>query len=177
MKIILSTAIFFCLVAYAMSYFLAPSILGPRPAVKFVCESFPIARLNDPYLSCINDARLKISRALLMVATPEMCPLQYVNGQTPPNCGFDGRHGIDVSNDLKLLCEGKQECFFFFGQLPELQGCDTSASYYQTLNVTYTCELPRTRFRPFSNRRYDSKFLATLNHPIRKMSYNHLLNL
>ena len=72
-------------------------------AVKFVCESFPIARLNDPYLSCLNDARLKVNRALLMVATPEMCPLQYVNGQTPPNCGFNGRNGIDVTSDLKLL--------------------------------------------------------------------------
>lgn len=44
----------------------------------------------------------------------------------------------------------------------------------QALNVTYTCDNARQKFRPFTNKRYDKKFSPSFRHPLRTLSYNRL---
>lgn len=51
------------------------------------------------------------------------------------------------------------------------------ANHDQALNVTFTCSTNRPKFRPFSNKRYSTKFSPSLSHPERKLSYNRLQEL
>jgi hypothetical protein len=82
----------------------------------------------------------------------------------------------------------QQACTFLFDDIVTdvddnrnfgLQCLDTSGTtvthipLIQTyFNVTYRCDGPRQRFRPFSNKRYDSKFSPSAFHNIRHPSNN-----
>ena len=68
-----------------------------------ICDSADMVRMKESRLSCVNEARLEISKAILLVSTPEMCPMQYKKEEKPPNCGLDGKNGIDLTKQVHLL--------------------------------------------------------------------------
>jgi len=173
MRAVLLLAILSTMVALVYPYFLQPNILSPHSSSKkVVCEAYPTKNPN-PYLQCVNDAIIKVSRAVLAPSTPKQCPLQYTDpSQRPVQCVSE----IDVTEYVKELCDTKEDCFFYFSQLPSLT-CDSSPDFYQGITVDYVCEPLRKRMRPFANKRYSPKFSRTINHPIRKLSYNHLMAL
>jgi len=153
-----------------------------------------------PYLACINNAIIKVVAANLVLSVPQVCPLQFVNivdTTRLPHCEPANIINSDITDVFKSLCETKGECHFSFTQLPRLlcltppenanaNQANVNANNpeitqlplrFTAVNVTYGCQLPRRRFRPFSDKRYNLKFTRTINHPIRKMSYNRLMSL
>lgn len=94
--------------------------------------------------------------------------------QQPCSCSGGA---IDVTEYMQDLCNTKETCYFSFSQLPALQGCNVTPDFLQAIQVTYQCSMIRKKMRPFANKRYDKKFSPNINHPIRKLSYNHLMAL
>lgn len=58
-----------------------------------------------PYLSCVNDAIIKITSATLRMSTAKTCPLQFVNrpNNQNPTCQTNNFANSDVTNELKTL--------------------------------------------------------------------------
>jgi len=184
----------------ANAYFLSPDILDPKPATISVCQSEAIERgtPNRPYINCGTSQSIKIMSALLFPSTQEECPTQYVvpvtagAGLPLPNCR------IPVNNNftaiLIKLCNGDDACSFSFLRdifndvqtsglnclgsdniltvNPGLGVLPTIPIRFTQLKVTYFCDGPRKRFRPFSNKRYDPKFSPSLFHTARHPSNN-----
>jgi len=194
-----------CLLAYTTAFFLSPAILDPRAAELIICRNHELdpadtpdlnlesnPRLSD-YLRCANEATLKIQHARLVLGNRDRCPLQFIDP-------FEFREDLicpsglfsnqEITEDMKLLCDGKTNCLFSFEQLPKLSCIDVVTDRnrqvevlrhvdqdFIAIEVKYRCLTTRARFRPFSNRRYDEKFHQTLLHPVRKLSYNHMIDL
>ena len=88
----------------------------------------------------------------------------------------------------KISCNLQNECTFKFSQIVTdvnangefgLTCLDSSGTTFTHIplaktffKVTYQCDAPRQRFRPFSNKRYDSKFSPSAFHHIRHPSNN-----
>jgi len=174
----------------ANAYFLSPDILDPKPATISVCQSASIeAGNNRPYIDCGTNQNIKILSALLFPSTQEECPTQYV---VPVGAGLPLTPcGIPVNNNftaiLIKLCNGNAACSFSF--LRDIFNNDQTSGLnclgtnnilsvnpipirFTQLKVTYFCDGPRKRFRPFSNKRYDPKFSPSLFHTARHPSNN-----
>ena len=55
----------------------------------------------DAKLNCVDEAILKIEKAVLRPSTPDVCPLQYsARGLVPFTCGIDER---DVTEQVKQM--------------------------------------------------------------------------
>jgi hypothetical protein len=89
----------------------------------------------------------------------------------------------------KISCNLQNECAFKFSQIVTdadadktkfgLTCLDSSGTTFTHIplaqtyfKVTYQCDAPRQRYRPFSNKRYDSKFSPSAFHHIRHPSNN-----
>ena len=185
--LILLTSIISC----AIAIFVVPSILDAPRAERRICFSRAIENsMTGPdqiaYLECVNDAVIKIESATLVLSSPDSCPLQYTNlaNQAPPTCNSRNYANSNITTVINTLCNARQECFFTFSDFAPLICIENAPatmtnipSRFQQINVNYRCNLPRRRFRPFSNKRYNMKFSRTINHPVRKMSYNRLMSL
>lgn len=128
-------------------------------------------------------------------------PLALLNGLSPnaPNTAI---LPIDpcvlpinnnVTQNLIQRCNGQSFCVFKFSQILNPLGLNcldqatnvissgfidaagTTVSVpiqFTNLKVTYFCDGPRKRFRPFSNKRFDPKFSPALFHTVRHPSNN-----
>jgi hypothetical protein len=58
-----------------------------------------------PYLSCVNEATLKIETATLTIADPTTCPLLYTNlaNNPPPTCSSNNYANSNVTRILNTL--------------------------------------------------------------------------
>lgn len=195
-----SVLLVLCFAHSAFSFIIAPTILNPNSEVnRTICQDDQLEGAYDgepnqlvgPYLSCVNDARLIIHEAYLLESTPGFCPLQYVGANRGIVCN-DGNSPkkVDVWEELRARCDGLTACFFSFDTLFPSISCRVngynSHEYskgklisrdYQMVEVVYSCQLVRPKFRPFRNKLNDPKFTRNLLHPYRKLSYNHLQSL
>ncbi len=75
-------------------------------ANKVVCESSLASYLHlgtaaDAKLNCVDEAILKIEKAVLRPSIPDVCPLQYsTRGLLPFTCGINER---DVTEQVKHM--------------------------------------------------------------------------
>ncbi|CAF0956630.1 unnamed protein product [Brachionus calyciflorus] len=127
-------------------------------------------------------AHLKITNGVLQLSKESKCPFQYLKKQVNPvTCTSDNFGNTNVTQYLKDLCNGKLECSFNFNQLPILLCIDDTYEVFElpheftSIRVAYECVLPRKRMRPFSNKRYDSKFKSRIFTPLKKLSINNLM--
>ncbi len=75
-----------CLAVSTSAFFLKPSVYQPSSANNTICQSnfkdsSNSAQLGvrSPYLRCPNNGKLRIFSCLLQLATPDSCPLNFVN--------------------------------------------------------------------------------------------------
>ncbi|CAF1047792.1 unnamed protein product [Brachionus calyciflorus] len=131
-------------------------------------------------LNCVNKSVLKIKKAFLYESSPTTCPLHYVHSEINQfkTCP-DPTKGIEVTQTLRKLCQNKESCDFDFADLPKpeckLFNKDIDMGVYFPvenllyLNVSYGCLLPRLKYWPFSNKKFDMNkyflvFLFNLNY-------------
>lgn len=155
-----------------------------------ICQSDDIdsrtAQKNrKPYLTCADDAMIRISIASLGLSSEEECPLNFQGSNTPRTCDQPLLlTGTDATEILRDLCNGKSECFFNWNELPLLkcfgppdmpqQEVDVDFND-QKLTVSFNCDPRRREFRSFTLGRYDRKRLPPGRQ--RKLSYNRLQQL
>ncbi|CAF0710955.1 unnamed protein product [Brachionus calyciflorus] len=184
-----------CCIALVESTFIVPSILEPPKANRIICRDSRIEQQNaniiqnelqnqeqTPYINCVNNAILKISFANLQISTQSSCPLQFLREKDTSyfTCDTNNFANSNVTNVIKLLCDGKEKCVFNFNQLPVLLCIDQNNDIFElpiefmSVQLTYNCQTPRRRFRPFSNKRYDTKFTQNIKNPLKTLSYNNL---
>jgi hypothetical protein len=189
-----------CLATSAYSFILGPNILNPNiRSNRTVCQDDQLEGAYDgepeqlvgPYLFCVNGARLIIHQAFLEESVRAKCPLQYVGAGRGQVCDVQSTpRPVDVTLELKERCDGFEECYFSFDTIFPRLSCRNDhygnneysrpnmiSRDYQLVNVEHQCETARPRFRPFANKKYDSKFSRNIMHPYRKLSYNHLQSL
>jgi len=136
MNTLLSALLLACLAHSTVAFLLAPTILNPHSSSNHtICQDDQLegafdgepAQLVGPYLVCLHESRLQIKRATLKQSDRANCPLQFVDNKKGGVCdvGFEPKP-IDVTEDVKARCEGKEACFFSFDTIFPSLSCLSS---------------------------------------------------
>jgi len=172
------------------SVFLAPGILEQKPANRTLCQSNRIQnRQTQPYIECGTGSSIRIVSAVqLPTRRIDQCPEQALNTPTLIPV-LDAQCRTPIDNNLTAIlqdtCNFRESCVFTFQNLApnglrclvQPAGAANPAIATVTNNLTYLqvvffCDNPRRKFRPFSNKRFDPKFSASLFHTVRHPSNN-----
>jgi len=170
------------------SVFLAPGILEQKPANRTLCQSNRIQnRATQPYIECGTGSSIRVISAIqLPTRNVDQCPEQTLNtpNQIPVT---DAQCRTPIDNNLTAIvqdtCNFRDSCVFTFQNIaPNSLRCLTPAGAVATitnnlsyLQIVYFCDNPRRKFRPFSNKRFDPKFSASLFHTVRHPSNNRFI--
>jgi len=171
--------------------FINPDILSAPAANRIICQSPHIENRGSSYLQCPPQSNIRILSAIhLPTKSKDLCPEQFilpVVNQPLAATACPNPIQNNVTTLVASFCNFQTSCAFQFNQIVTevangnfgLQCLDISGTsvthipLIQTyFNVTYRCDGPRQRFRPFSNKRYDSKFSPSAFHNIRHPSNN-----
>jgi hypothetical protein len=200
MHLLVTLAIVSCLALTSHAFLLSPSIYAVPHANKTICQSDAIDDTNIPgrnspnplpYMTCADNGLIKVFKCTHRLATSGMCVLNFPGmDRAQPNSprrlfSDESFENTDCTLTLKKLCDNKEgQCNFCHNMLAQPVIRDLSNGQTEFVDkqdlafqVEFTCTSKRPAFRPFSNKRYSSKFHPTLNHPLRKMSYNRLQQL
>ena len=150
-------------------------------ARKKICQSdikdesvSPESNFQRPYISCVNNALIKIITGNLELSNATSCPLQF-SGTNRNNHALTCKGLSLVNNDatenLKALCDGKSKCFFTWKELPSLACVDSfnssSELQYapfnkQLLNLVHKCNTKRPQCNFFLIKSYVKFFLSLI---------------
>jgi len=188
-----------CLAVSTSGFLLSPSIYNVPHANHTICQSdsidesnYPSSLNRIPYFSCVNDGHLTIFSCRTELSNAHTCPLNFpgtVGSKGFPNSPVvlhsgDKLINQDCTSQLKELCDGKTDCNFCWNMLPSMSAVGMKSYDFTKINpadqnmvVEFTCSNKRNSFRPFSNKRFHRNFHPTLQHPLRKLSYNRLQQL
>lgn len=167
------------------SVFLAPGILEQKPANRTICFTGRVDGVT-PYIECGTGSSIRIVSAMQQPSSRiEQCLEQTLNnGNNIPAPLNACRRPIDnnATNILQSVCNFREACIFPFSSFAPnnlrcLNGNNlvTVQNFNTNVQVVYFCDNPRRKFRPFSNKRFDPKFSASLFRQVRHPSNNRFI--
>jgi len=179
------------LAASAQCFFLNPSVLEPKINTQNICYDIEnenaVPAVPSNYITCANNAIIKVQTAYQVVSNPVTCPIQYNQNHpgaplvVPAQCVPNTLTNSNVTRFLQEKCDKQVSCAFTFNSIfPKLRciledanpAVSSAVGPGVALQVQLVCEPIRRRFRPFSNKRYDPKFSRSFAHPAKSISFN-----